>query len=200
MMRRMMRCVGLTNGSGMRSTSASAASGRVGQTPRRSRPAADATYLWPRSPVIDAGGGRTPSCNHDLSRSRIAADRQRHARAPGWARHARRHGTAAFRGAQAVRLDRPRRIARQRAVLHLRLRGRRGRSPAALLLGAADPQFGALAAVALFVAVFPANVNMVRLWWDKPLPDADRRDRPAAAADPDDHRGAEDLPRLLGGG
>ena len=27
---------------------------------------------------------------------------------------------------------------------------------------------GALAAVALFVAVFPANVNMVRLWWNKP--------------------------------
>ena len=25
-------------------------------------------------------------------------------------------------------------------------------------------------AVALFVAVFPANVNMVRLWKDKPLP------------------------------
>jgi uncharacterized membrane protein len=29
---------------------------------------------------------------------------------------------------------------------------------------------GALAAVALFLAVFPANINMVRLWWDKPLP------------------------------
>ncbi|MGI9161408.1 MAG: DoxX family protein [Mycobacterium sp.] len=28
----------------------------------------------------------------------------------------------------------------------------------------------ALAAVALFLAVFPANVNMVRLWKDKPLP------------------------------
>ncbi len=27
---------------------------------------------------------------------------------------------------------------------------------------------GALAAVALFLAVFPANVNMVRLWWNKP--------------------------------
>ena len=27
---------------------------------------------------------------------------------------------------------------------------------------------GALAAVALFVAVFPATVNMVRLWWNKP--------------------------------
>ena len=29
---------------------------------------------------------------------------------------------------------------------------------------------GALAAVALFLAVFPANVNMVRLWWNKPGP------------------------------
>ena len=29
---------------------------------------------------------------------------------------------------------------------------------------------GALAAVALFIAVFPGNVNMVRLWWDKPWP------------------------------
>jgi uncharacterized membrane protein len=29
---------------------------------------------------------------------------------------------------------------------------------------------GALAAIALFLAVFPANLNMVRLWRDKPLP------------------------------
>lgn len=29
---------------------------------------------------------------------------------------------------------------------------------------------GALAAIALYLAVFPGNVNMVRLWWDKPLP------------------------------
>lgn len=27
---------------------------------------------------------------------------------------------------------------------------------------------GALAAVALFLAVFPANLNMVRMWWNKP--------------------------------
>ncbi|MCH5644687.1 MauE/DoxX family redox-associated membrane protein [Gordonia sp. ABSL49_1] len=25
-------------------------------------------------------------------------------------------------------------------------------------------------AAALFLAVYPANINMVRLWWDKPLP------------------------------
>lgn len=31
-------------------------------------------------------------------------------------------------------------------------------------------RLGALAAVVLFVAVFPANVNMVRLWWGKPWP------------------------------
>ncbi|MFV8053282.1 hypothetical protein [Mycobacterium sp. 48b] len=31
-------------------------------------------------------------------------------------------------------------------------------------------KLGALAAVALFIAVFPGNVNMVRLWWDKPWP------------------------------
>ncbi len=29
---------------------------------------------------------------------------------------------------------------------------------------------GALAAILLYLAVFPANVNMVRLWWNKPLP------------------------------
>lgn len=29
---------------------------------------------------------------------------------------------------------------------------------------------GALAAIALYLAVFPANINMVRLWWDKPWP------------------------------
>ena len=68
---------------------------------------------------------------------------------------------------------------------------------AALLLAPRTRRLGALAAVALFIAVFPANVNMVRLWWDKPLADAARRDRPAAAADPDDHRGAEDLRATL---
>jgi uncharacterized membrane protein len=40
----------------------------------------------------------------------------------------------------------------------------------ALLLTQRTRRLGALAAVALFVAVFPANVNMVRLWWDKPWP------------------------------
>jgi uncharacterized membrane protein len=28
----------------------------------------------------------------------------------------------------------------------------------------------ALAAAVLFVGVFPANVNMCRLWWNKPWP------------------------------
>jgi uncharacterized membrane protein len=40
----------------------------------------------------------------------------------------------------------------------------------ALLLARRTRRFAALAAAALFVAVFPANVNMVRLWWDKPWP------------------------------
>lgn len=31
-------------------------------------------------------------------------------------------------------------------------------------------RLGALAAAALFIAVFPGNVNMVRLWWGKPWP------------------------------
>ena len=39
-----------------------------------------------------------------------------------------------------------------------------------LLLRRRTRRFAALAAAALFVAVFPANVNMVRLWWDKPWP------------------------------
>ena len=39
----------------------------------------------------------------------------------------------------------------------------------ALLLVPRTRRLGALAAVALFVSVFPANVNMVRLWKDKPL-------------------------------
>ena len=38
-----------------------------------------------------------------------------------------------------------------------------------LLLAPRTRRLGALAAVALFVWVFPANVNMVRLWKDKPL-------------------------------
>jgi uncharacterized membrane protein len=39
----------------------------------------------------------------------------------------------------------------------------------ALLLAPRTRKLGALAAVALFLAVFPANVNMVRLWKEKPL-------------------------------
>jgi uncharacterized membrane protein len=39
-----------------------------------------------------------------------------------------------------------------------------------LLLAPRTRRLGALAAVALFVGVFPGNVNMVRLWKDKPLP------------------------------
>ncbi|AKS35315.1 hypothetical protein [Mycolicibacterium goodii] len=40
----------------------------------------------------------------------------------------------------------------------------------ALLASARTRKLGALAAVALFISVFPANVNMVRLWWNKPWP------------------------------
>ena len=40
----------------------------------------------------------------------------------------------------------------------------------ALLLPRRTRRHAALAAVLLFVGVFPANVNMVRLWWDKPWP------------------------------
>lgn len=39
----------------------------------------------------------------------------------------------------------------------------------AMLLAPRTRRLGATAAAALFVAVFPANVNMVRLWWNKPL-------------------------------
>ena len=70
----------------------------------------------------------------------------------------------------------------------------------ALLLVPRTRRLGALAAVALFLAVFPANVNMVRLWKDKPLPMRHRRDRPAAAAGPDDHPGAQDLAQRSGPG
>ena len=39
-----------------------------------------------------------------------------------------------------------------------------------LLLVPRTRRLGGLAAVALFVGVFPGNVNMVRLWWNKPWP------------------------------
>jgi uncharacterized membrane protein len=39
-----------------------------------------------------------------------------------------------------------------------------------LLLAPKTRRIGALAAIALFLAVFPANVNMVRLWKGKPWP------------------------------
>ncbi|MEV0670574.1 hypothetical protein [Mycobacterium sp. NPDC050441] len=40
----------------------------------------------------------------------------------------------------------------------------------ALLAVPRTRRLGALAAVTLFIAVFPGNLNMVRLWWDKPWP------------------------------
>jgi uncharacterized membrane protein len=40
----------------------------------------------------------------------------------------------------------------------------------ALLLPRRTRRVAALAAALLFVGVVPANVNMVRLWWDKPWP------------------------------
>lgn len=40
----------------------------------------------------------------------------------------------------------------------------------AMLLTPRTRQHGGLAAAALFAAVFPANLNMVRLWRDKPWP------------------------------
>ncbi|WP_197380593.1 DoxX family protein [Mycolicibacterium mengxianglii] len=41
---------------------------------------------------------------------------------------------------------------------------------AALLVPPSTRRLGALAAVVLFIGVFPGNVNMVRLWWDKSWP------------------------------
>lgn len=40
----------------------------------------------------------------------------------------------------------------------------------ALLLAPRTRRFAALGAAALFITVFPANLNMVRLWWHKPWP------------------------------
>jgi uncharacterized membrane protein len=40
----------------------------------------------------------------------------------------------------------------------------------ALLVPRRTRRPAALAAAMLFVAVFPANINMVRLWWSKPWP------------------------------
>jgi uncharacterized membrane protein len=40
----------------------------------------------------------------------------------------------------------------------------------AMLLAPRTRRLGATAAVALFVAVFPANVNMVRQWWGRGWP------------------------------
>lgn len=40
----------------------------------------------------------------------------------------------------------------------------------AMLLAPRTRRAGALAAAALFVAVFPANLNMAQMWKDKPLP------------------------------
>lgn len=39
-----------------------------------------------------------------------------------------------------------------------------------MLIAPKTRRLGALSAIALFLGVFPANVNMVRLWRDKSLP------------------------------
>ncbi len=47
-----------------------------------------------------------------------------------------------------------------------------GAAEIAIGAGLRAPQtrrLSAAAAAALFVAVYPANINMVRMWWDKPL-------------------------------
>ena len=41
---------------------------------------------------------------------------------------------------------------------------------AGLLATPRSRRLGGTVAAALFLAVFPANVNMARLWWDKPWP------------------------------
>jgi uncharacterized membrane protein len=40
----------------------------------------------------------------------------------------------------------------------------------ALVLAPKTRRFGALAAVALYIGVFPGNVNMVRMWWGESWP------------------------------
>ena len=40
----------------------------------------------------------------------------------------------------------------------------------ALLLAPKTRRLGGTLAARLFIAVFPANINMARQWWDKPLP------------------------------
>ncbi|AMW18310.1 DoxX family protein [Mycobacteroides chelonae] len=40
----------------------------------------------------------------------------------------------------------------------------------ALLLAPKTRRLGGTLAALLFIAVFPANINMARQWWDKPLP------------------------------
>lgn len=41
----------------------------------------------------------------------------------------------------------------------------------AALLAPKTRRAAGAASVLLFLAVYPANINMVRLWWDRPLPD-----------------------------
>jgi uncharacterized membrane protein len=41
-------------------------------------------------------------------------------------------------------------------------------APGALLLAPRTRRFGAMAAIVTFMGGFPANLNGVRLWWDKP--------------------------------
>ena len=66
-----------------------------------------------------------------------------------------------------------------------------------LLLVQRTRRLAALAAAALFIAVFPGNVNMVPAVVGQAVADADLCAGPAAVADSDDHRGAQGQPQLL---
>ena len=159
---------GLTNASGMRSTPTRAESGRavsfcsIRSSRRRNLPLATRAHhrLW-RS---------TAQCNHDhphtSSRQRTQPSPPRTANGCAcWSASAR---CTSWRRSRSTRSSPP----NCRAA-----RGSTPRPPAsaelatgALLLAPRTRRLGALAAVALFVAVFPANVNMVRLCWDKGWP------------------------------
>ena len=183
----MMRCVGLTNGSGMcrMSTSLgvrprSSGSASIAASRRRNLPLATRTRH--RSRVV-----RTPQCNHDLSPARTAADRQPRHRAYRMGAMLLGMGVLHFVAPKPFDSIVPAELpGSPRFYTYASGVGGAGHRRAAA--GAAHPPAGrACRGGAVRVGVSGQRQHGPAVA-GQAVADADRRDRAAAAADSDDHR------------
>ena len=144
---------------------------------------------------------RTAQCNHDLPHRISRRSHQARSRAQRMGAMLVGMGVLHFVAPKPFDTIVPAELPGSARFYTLRLRRRRGRDGRVCCWPRAPAASARWPRSRCSSAVFPANVNMVRVWWDKGWPARIGDDRPAAAADPDDHPGAQDLPQraALGG-